>query len=157
MNLQHVLLPILFLFVVTVAFSQDTDSEPELYKVVHEMPRFPGCEDPTMTRPEKKSCAETKLMEYVQGNLVYPEVAKSEGIEGKVYLQFVVEVDGYLTDINVVRDIGGGCGETAKELVEGMNDMDDYWTPGRNNGEPVRVLYTMPVRFRLDEDKSSEP
>ncbi|MEY3422077.1 MAG: outer membrane protein TonB [Bacteroidota bacterium] len=120
--------------------------ETEIFKVVEQMPRFPGCEDKG-TEKEKSECSRTKLLEYIYGNLKYPAIARENGIEGQVVLQFVVERDGSITDINIVRDIGGGCGEAAVKVISGMNNMGAKWIPGKQRGRPVRVLFTLPVKF----------
>lgn len=122
------------------------EEEKEIFKVVEQMPRFPGCEDKT-TDKDKNECARTKLLEYIYGNLKYPAIARENGIEGQVVLQFVVERDGSITDVNVVRDIGGGCGEAATNVIKGMNNMGTKWVPGKQRGRPVRVLFTLPVKF----------
>jgi protein TonB len=120
--------------------------EDEIFKVVEQMPRFPGCENKP-TEAEKSECAKAKLLEYIYSNLKYPIIAMENGIEGQVVLQFVVEADGSIKDIKIVRDIGGSCGEAAENVIKGMNKMDQRWTPGKQRGRPVRVLYTLPVKF----------
>ncbi|MBC8173775.1 MAG: energy transducer TonB, partial [Chitinophagales bacterium] len=70
---------------------------------------------------------------------------KENGIEGTVYVQFVVEKDGSITDVKVVRGIGGGCNEEAMAKVKAM----PKWTPGKQQGKPVRVSFTLPVKFKL--------
>ena len=65
-------------------------------------------------------------------------------------LQFVVSEKGEVKDVKVVRDIGAGCGDAAQKVVEAMNDLPQKWTPGRQRGRPVKVLYTLPVKFRLE-------
>jgi protein TonB len=86
----------------------------EIFKVVEQMPRFPGCEDAGGSNEEKYNCAQTKLLEYVYKNVKYPAIARENGIQGRVVVQFVVEKDGKITDAQVVRDIGAGCGEEAR-------------------------------------------
>ncbi len=110
------------------------------------MSRFPGCEQKS-TEAEKIECAKTKMLEYIYGNLKYPNVAMENGIEGQVVLQFVVENDGSITDIKIVRDIGGSCGEAAENVIKRMNKMGQKWTPGKQRGRAVRVLFTLPVKF----------
>jgi protein TonB len=79
----------------------------------------------------------------------YPAIARENGIQGRVVVQFVVEKDGKITDANVVRDIGAGCGEEALRVVNSMNSMNQRWTPGKQRGKPVRVQFTLPVSFKL--------
>ncbi|HMT54152.1 MAG: TonB family protein [Saprospiraceae bacterium] len=123
--------------------------EEEIFKVVEQMPRFPGCEDKG-TEKEKEDCAKTKMLEYIYKNLKYPAIARENGVEGQVVLQFVVDKDGSITDTKIVRDIGAGCGEAASTAVTGMNNMGKKWIPGKQRGRPVRVLYTLPVKFKLE-------
>ncbi|MGB4959074.1 MAG: energy transducer TonB [Saprospiraceae bacterium] len=123
--------------------------EDEIFKVVEQMPRFPGCED-KKTDKEKTECANTKMLEYIYKNLKYPAIARENGVEGQVVLQFVVDKDGSITDVKIARDIGAGCGTAAEAVVLDMNNMGKKWTPGKQRGRPVRVLYTLPVKFKLE-------
>jgi len=123
--------------------------EEEIFKVVEQMPRFPGCEDKA-TEKEKEDCAKGKMLEYIYKNLKYPAIARENGVEGQVVLQFVVDKDGSIADTKIVRDIGAGCGAAAEIVVNGMNNMGKKWTPGKQRGRPVRVLYTLPVKFKLE-------
>ena len=113
------------------------------------MPRFPGCEDAGGTDKEKEECAKEKMLQYIYKNLKYPAIARENGVEGMAVLQFVVKEDGSVSDINIVRDPGAGCGDAAHKVVTGMNNLPQKWTPGKQRGRPVKVLYTLPVRFRL--------
>lgn len=78
-------------------------------------------------------------------HLKYPDAAKKDGIQGMVYIQFVVEKDGSLSSPLILRDIGGGCGAAAIEVVKKM----PRWLPASQNGRPVRAKFTLPVRFKL--------
>jgi len=122
----------------------------DIFKVVEQMPRFPGCEDMGGTDKEKEDCAKKKLLEFIYGNLKYPAIARENGVEGNVVLQFVVDRDGSVKDIKIVRDIGAGCGTAAEAAVNSMNTMGKKWTPGKQLGRPVKVLYTLPIRFKLE-------
>jgi len=123
--------------------------EEDLFKIVEQMPRFPGCEDEKTTK-EREVCARQKMLEYIYTNLKYPPEARGNGVEGSVVIQFVVAKDGYIDDIKIVRDIGAGCGDAAAAAVDSMNDMPERWIPGLQLGRTVRVLYTLPVRFKLE-------
>lgn len=85
------------------------------------------------------------LLGFLSRNIRYPALARQNGIQGRVYLSFVVEKDGTVSTIQILRGIGGGCDEEAIRVVENM----PRWTPGRQNGRPVRVIYNLPVRFSL--------
>lgn len=127
------------------------ESEPDFFVVAEQMPRFPGCEQLDMSNDEKKSCSEKKLYNYIASNLKYPSIARSNGIEGRVFVQFIVDKNGNLTDIEVVRDIGAGCGKEALRVIENMIADTGYWTPGMQRGRKVKVKYTLPIYFKLGE------
>ena len=82
---------------------------------------------------------------YLSKNIKYPGQARRMGIEGKVYLQFVVEKNGSITDIKIIRGIGGGCDEEAKRVLE----KAPKWKPGKQRGKPVRVRMVVPIIFKL--------
>lgn len=83
---------------------------------------------------------------YLNKNLTYPSQAKRMGIEGMVIVRFVVNTDGSIEDIELVRTIGGGCDEIAKEVIENSPN----WNAGKIGGRAVRSRMTMPIRFRLN-------
>ncbi len=117
----------------------------EIFKVVEEMPTFPGCES-ISDKAERKTCVDQKLLEFIYSNIKYPVLARDNGVQGLVVVNFVVEKDGSITDIQVVRDIGAGCGEEAVRIVK----MMPKWNPGKQRGRPVRVRFTLPIRFKLE-------
>lgn len=120
----------------------------EIFKIVEDMPIFPGCEDEN-SQQERRNCSSNKLNEFIRQNLVYPESAKQNKVEGSVVVQFVVFKDGSIDNINVVRDIGHGCGEEAKRVIALMRNMDQGWFPGRQRGKKVNVIMTQPIQFKL--------
>ena len=89
------------------------------------------------------------MYRFIQDNLKYPQLALESGIQGKVYLTFVVEEDGSVSNVRVLRDIGGGCGAEAKRVVE----MMPKWKPGNQRGKAVRSQYNLPVNFILPKDR----
>ena len=110
---------------------EDDVVEQEIFKIVEEMPAFPG--------------GEAKLMEYVAKNVKYPQIARETGVQGRVYVNFVVEPDGSVSNVSVLRGIGGGCDEEAIRVVKSM----PKWKPGKQRGKAVRVSYMLPVNFKL--------
>jgi len=112
------------------------------------MPRFPGCED-LPTNQERDYCAQQKLMEYIYKNLRYPALAAETGVEGRVTIRFVVTEYGNVENVEILRDIGAGCGEEAKKVIENMNTFAEKWIPGRQGGRKVKVFFTLPVVFEL--------
>ena len=95
------------------------------------MPEFPG--------------GEQAMMKFVAENVQYPEEAKEKEISGRVLVGFIVEKDGSIADVKVVKGIGGGCDEEAVRVVKAM----PKWKPGMDKGKPVRVHYMLPLIFKL--------
>ena len=87
-----------------------------------------------------------KFYEYVFKKMKYPAQARRMGIEGKVYVQFVVERDGSITDVQAIRGIGAGCDEEAKKVIR----ESPKWNPGKQRGRAVRVRRVIPITFRLN-------
>ena len=113
----------------------------------YDEPRFPGCED--LDPCEIEDCSNQKLYYYIYAELHYPSYARENGIEGLVKIQFFIEKDGFISDITIIKDIGGGCGEAAVKAIESMNMMDEMWIPGTQNGDPVKKNYILPITFKL--------
>ena len=126
------------------------DEPEEIFKVVEQMPRFPGCEDVAGTFKEKEACANKKLFEFIYSNIRYPLVARENGIQGNVVVSFVVNRDGSIEQATVLRDAGGGTGEEAIRIVNLMNEQGLRWIPGKQRGQSVRVRFMLPVKFRLE-------
>lgn len=126
----------------------DNDTE-EHWVVVEEMPRFPGCENSDLNKKEKTDCANKELLAYVLSNVKYPTIARENQIEGNVIAQFVIDKEGNIRDITIKRDIGGGCGQAVANVLTSMNSKKGKWRPGRQQGRPVNVLFTLPVKFSL--------
>lgn len=108
----------------------DADTD-QVFQVVEVDPEFPGGME--------------ALTKYLSENIKYPEQAKKDKIQGKVYISFVVEKDGSVADAKVLRGIGGGCDEEALRVVNAM----PKWTPGKQRNTPVRVQFNLPVVFKL--------
>ena len=121
----------------------------EIFKVVEQMPRFPGCENEADDKA-KKACADKKMLNFIYKNIKYPAIARENGVEGQVVVTFVVEKNGKVTDARILRDIGAGCGQESLRIVNMMNSMPQKWIPGKQRGKPVRVQFNLPVRFRLE-------
>ena len=103
-----------------------------IFTAVEQEPEFPG--------------GLTTFSKFLSQNIVYPKDASLQGIHGRVMISFVVEMDGSLSDIKVVRGIGGGCDEEALRVMK----MCPKWRPGIQNGHTVRVAYTVPIAFSLN-------
>lgn len=111
-----------------------TQAEPEkeqVFDMVEQMPSFPG--------------GNAELMSFIAKNLKYPTIAQENGIQGRVTCQFVVGKDGQVRDVVVVRPLDPYCDKEAIRVIMAM----PKWIPGKQNGKPVAVKYTVPIMFRL--------
>ncbi|MBL7945807.1 MAG: energy transducer TonB [Flavobacteriales bacterium] len=120
---------------VAVPVMEEVHDPNEPLTIAEVMPEFPGGKD--------------ALFAYIGKNLKYPQQAVEEGIEGVVFVTFVVEVDGRITGVTVLRGLGGVLDKEAVRVVSGMPN----WMPGKQNGKAVRVKYNLPIRFKLAGDK----
>ena len=107
------------------------EEENKVFDVVEQMPSFPG--------------GMAALMAYLQKSIKYPPVAEENGIQGRVVCTFVVERDGSVTDVRVAKSVDPSLDKEAVRVVSAM----PKWIPGKQNGQSVRVKYTLPVTFRL--------
>ena len=107
------------------------EEETKVFDVVEQMPSFPG--------------GPSALMQYLSSNIKYPVVAEENGLQGRVVCTFVVERDGSITDVRVIKSVDPSLDKEAVRVVKGM----PKWIPGKQNGSAVRVKYTVPVTFRL--------
>ena len=116
---------------VPVEVEEDEVVEQEIFQIVEEMPAYPG--------------GDQKLMEFIAKGIKYPQIARETGIQGRVFVGFVVEPDGSVSNVKVLRGFGGGCDEEAMRVVKSM----PKWKPGKQRGKAVRVSYMLPVNFKL--------
>jgi TonB family protein len=133
---------------------EENTEEPEIFVIVEEQPSFPGCEN-VNDKTERQKCSDKKMVQFLGQNAGYPPTAREAGFEGTVFVRFVVEADGSISNIEVVRDQtpGGGLKEAAIKAVEAMNEMPKKWNPGMQRGKPVRVRVVVPIKFKLGFDE----
>ncbi len=112
-------------------YGEEDTGEAEIFQIVEKMPTFNG-----------------NLNQWLRKNLVYPVMAQENGVSGKVYIQFVVEKDGSITDIKVGRGVDASLDKEALRVVRAM----PKWKPGEQRGKPVRVSYTLPINFTLQNN-----
>ncbi len=93
----------------------------------------------------RQECFEKNLASFFNDFIIYPEKARKKKVEGQVIVQFVVEKDGSVSNIQVMQDIGNGCGDEVVRAIQHLPQL----APGFNNGSPVRVLYRAPFNFKL--------
>ena len=122
----------------------------EIHKVADEMPLFEGCNIASTDYNQKRDCSDHALLTYLYENLKYPNGAIEAGVEGRVYLQFVITDEGTIGKRRLVRDIGAGCGDAALAVLDKMVVDNIRWTPGIKDGKRVNLLYTLPVTYKLE-------
>lgn len=105
--------------------------EEKVFDVVEQMPSFPG--------------GQAEMMKWINENMKYPVIAAENGVQGRVVVQFVVEKNGSVTDVHVVKSVDPSLDKEAVRVVKAMPN----WIPGKQNGSSVRVKFTLPVTFRL--------
>lgn len=109
----------------------ETEFNGEVYQIVEQMPSFPG--------------GDKARSEYISNNLKYPQTAIEKGVQGRVFVGFIVEPDGSISNVKVLRSLGSGCDEEAMRVIKSM----PKWEPGKQSGQAVRVNYQIPVNFSL--------
>jgi hypothetical protein len=128
--MKKILLSIITLFLVSFASAQTTDNyvddAPYAYEEVEVRPEFPGGHNAFMT--------------FISSNFQMPDY---EGNGGTLKIEFIIEMDGIVTNVNVVKDLGGGTGAEAKRVIS----KSPKWTPGETRGKKVRVLYQVPIKI----------
>ncbi len=111
--------------------AEEIDTDNDAFNVVEQMPQFPG--------------GEIELMKFLSENVKYPEAASKAGTQGRVVAQFIVEADGSITNVKVLKKVSDEIDAEAVRVIKAM----PKWKPGMQKGQPVRVKYTIPVTFRL--------
>jgi protein TonB len=119
------------------------DDEPDFFLQVEEMPKFKGCEK--LTGDEANKCRETKIKEYISKNLVYPQMAQENDIEGKIHVRFIVNELGDVTEVSVMKPVDKILDKAAIDLVKSF----PKFTPGKQRGKAVKVAFVIPINFTL--------
>ena len=113
-------------------FEEETEEDDnKVFMVVEKMPSFPG--------------GDAALMRYLRKNVKFPAIAQENGIQGRVYVEFVVNKDGHIVDVKILKGVDRSLDEEALRVVENMPP----WTPGEQRGKAVRVSYRLPINFTL--------
>ena len=123
------MLVLLFSFMTSTAQTKKNDM---VFDVVEVMPQFPG--------------GQIAMLKYIMENMKYPEQAMKEGIQGRVAVRFIVEKDGSISDVKPILSVHPLLNKEAVRVVRSM----PKWTPGKQNGKPVRVRFNLPVMFKLN-------
>jgi len=140
----------------TLLFLQNISAQhSELLTVADQMPYFHGCIDLTEGSSEKRTCSNKNLVNFISQNLQYPTKAKDNGVEGTVYVSFVVSEEGKVSDVVLLHDIGGDCGQEAMRVTGMLPDFE----PAKQDDDFVKVKLDLPIHFALSsaqEDKSAD-
>lgn len=117
--------------VTTVQQEEEEEEEAKVFFIVEDMPEFPG--------------GEAALRSFIASSIKYPVIAQENGIQGKVYVTFVVDADGSISDARIARGVDPSLDKEALRVV----NLLPKWKPGKQRGKPVRVSYTVPINFVL--------
>lgn len=113
-------------------------------------PRFNACEEILASTEERAACAHRKFLELLYTNIRYPALARESGIGGEVLVSFTIDENGAMKNIELIKDIGSGCGDAAMDAFEKVANSSTKWIPGVTSGKNVSVRLTMPVKFRIN-------
>lgn len=131
--------------------AMDLNDDDEIFKIAEQMPLFPGANCGEIKKyAKRKACSDEALLSYVYGHIVYPKRAREHEVEGMAVVSFVVEKNGVITNIKVVRDPGMGTGEAAAKVIRYMKADNIRFEPALQRGKPVRVQFNLPVKFKLE-------
>ena len=112
------------------------------FAVIEDVPIFPGCE--RVKKSERRTCFQEKMNKHIRKNFRYPEIAQEMGIQGRVYVNFIISKDGSITNIRM-RGPDKNLESEAQRIISKLPKM----TPGKQRGRPVRVPFSIPITFRL--------
>lgn len=119
----------------------------EVFKVVEQMPILSKCLEVSDNYAEQKDCTANTLQEILFQNWEEPSSLAERKISGQVVFSFVVEPNGKMTDISLLRDIGAGVGSALKKALEELNEIEQLWEPGKQRGQKVPVKYILPLKI----------
>ena len=139
-------------FIFVIHYNTTLRAQDSIYTEVDIAPLFMGCADPLTSKEQQENCSATKILEFVHKQLVYPDSAKAKKIEGVVVVRFVVDSMGRITQAELRRDLGEGCGAEALRVV----GMLPLFTPAQKDGQAVAAQMTLPIRFRSVDIASSK-
>ena len=146
----------IFVLLLSQLGKTQTPVDTTIYTVAETMPlpllaRCQPAQHPDWPADSIRRCAESQLLAIVAKNIQYPEEARQKNIEGTVVTSFVVEVNGRISHIEVLKDIGGGCGIEAARVLAALDDAGLRWMPAMYQGKPVRMKQALPLKFKLQE------
>ncbi|AEV32888.1 energy transducer TonB [Owenweeksia hongkongensis] len=127
-----------------IEMEEEVSDEVLSFAVVESVPVFPGCEEAS-TNDEKKACFQQQILKYVGKNFKFPEMARQMGIQGRVYVNFVIEKNGAISNVQVVRGVDQMLDDEAVRVVKSLPKM----TPAKQRGKSVRMSFTLPINAKL--------
>ena len=131
---KFIIMALMAVFGLTIVSAQKTvvaKKNQKVFDIVEQMPEYPG--------------GQAALFEFISKNVKYPEDAVKKKVEGKVFVTFVVDTDGKITDVSLLRKVFPSLDAEAIRVISAMPN----WIPGKQKGQVVRVKYTVPIMFRL--------
>ncbi len=118
----------------------------EIFSITEELAIYPGCE--SLNSNEREVCVNEKMFGAIYKNIKYPAMARENAVEGTVIIRFKILKDGTVSDFEIVKDLGEGCGAEALRVVK-LIVAKKKWTPARQRGKPVNTFYNIPIHFKL--------
>jgi len=125
-----------------VEIEEDFEDVDVPFAVIEDVPIFPGCEK--VAKSERRNCFQEKMNTHIRKNFRYPEIAQEMGIQGRVYVNFIIAKDGSISNIRM-RGPDKNLEAEAQRIISKLPQM----TPGKQRGRPVRVPFSIPITFRL--------
>ncbi|MEM1216456.1 MAG: energy transducer TonB [Bacteroidota bacterium] len=129
--------------------SETGDPADQVYRVVEEMPAYGSCHT-LSDQGERRACSETAVVAFLAQHIDYPYPAPADYDGTAAVVQFIVEKDGSLSNLSLIRDPGAGLGAEALRLLQLLASEGEAWAPGKQNGQPQRVQFILPIRPSLD-------
>ena len=153
MNRNNLFIHLLnLLFFISFSNQLSAQSTEMIYTVVDQMPYFQGCDNYALGSEQKRNCSNQEVVNYIRNTLSYPEQARIEGVEGIVYISFVVSKEGKVMNPKILKDIGGGCGAEAIRVIQSMPN----WISGELKETKVAVELQLPIQFQFTTSNERE-
>jgi protein TonB len=127
-----------------IEMEEEVSDEILNFAVIESVPVFPGCEN-EKTNAAKKACFQRQMQVFVAKNYEFPEMARQMGLQGRVYVSFVIEKNGTISNVQIARGVDPLLDDEAKRVIKSL----PKFTPAKQRGRPVRVAYTMPFNLKL--------
>jgi periplasmic protein TonB len=122
---------------ITFVEVEEEEEEAQVFFIAEDMPLFPGC--------KSKEETDAAIQKFIRENIKYPEIARENGIQGRVFVSFVVSKTGKITNVKLLRGVDSALDQEAMRVIQALPDF----TPGKQRGKPVRVGYNVPINFKL--------